>query len=335
MEGLAELTGRLELMMSRGRLPHALLFTGPQGCGKNTLARALAAALNCVTSMGGGAPCGRCPSCQKIAKDIHPDLRTLEPSGRSRQIKLEDIEALRTEMAFKPYEGRVKVFIIRQADRLGLEAGNALLKTLEEPPPDSHLFLTCSSEAELMATVLSRCLRLRLPPLPLAAVQRLLGERRGLTGEPARLLAALSGGALGAALDFELEESLAAWQKLNHIFSPRLQAPARLEAAWAWVRETAAEEERWPVALDMLHLWWRETARLRAGGPGALEGPAASEAQLHWAARLDGPTLRKVNRAHDRLRESLSRFVKPELAFENYWLTVLGLGSGATGAIVL
>ncbi|MDR2945376.1 MAG: DNA polymerase III subunit gamma/tau, partial [Candidatus Adiutrix sp.] len=135
--GLESVTAALETMMASGRLPHALLLTGPRGGGKNSLARALAAALNCASPEAGGGPCGHCPSCQKIAKDVHPDLRTLAPTGRSRQIKMEDVQTLRADMAFRPYEGRVKVFVIREADRLGNEAGNALLKTLEEPPPDS------------------------------------------------------------------------------------------------------------------------------------------------------------------------------------------------------
>ena len=327
--GLNEITSQLAVMIKAGRMPHALLFTGPSGCGKNSLARALAGALNCQTPAPDGGPCGQCSSCQKIAKDIHPDLSTLSPSGRSRQIKMDDVQALRSEMAFKPYEGRIKVFIIREADRLSSESGNALLKTLEEPPPNSILILTSTSEAEVMTTIVSRCLRLRLPPLAPHLIVAAIEQRRGLTGPKASLLAALSAGALGPALNLDSEECWQAWENLNNILVPDKLA-ASLEKAWLWVKNITSDEEDYPAALNLLNLWWRETARLRAAGPEALEGPPPTAAQYHWAAQLTPKTLLLVNQALATLRDSLARFVKAELAFENYWLAVLRAASGQT-----
>jgi DNA polymerase-3 subunit delta' len=324
LAGAESVTGTLAAMVCGGRLPHALLFTGPRGCGKNTLARDLAAAINCASPQADGAPCGLCLSCAKIAKNIHPDLKTTVPSGRSRQIKMEDIQTLRGEMAFRPYEGRTKVFIIRQADRLTGDSGNALLKTLEEPPPDSLLILTSASEAEIMPTILSRCLRLRIPPLPQAIILAALAEQRGLRGEPARLLAALSAGALGPALALDADKTQADWNIINGIMGAPT-APARLDKAWQWVKvlATAENEEDVPGALNLLRLWWRETARLTALGPQFLEGPPPTPAQTTWAARLTPASLQALTRAQNRLEDSLSRFVKLELAFENYWLKVL------------
>lgn len=319
--GLDRATAGLGAMIRSGRLPHALLLTGPRGGGKNSLARALAAALNCAAPAEDGGPCGRCPSCRKMAKDIHPDLISLGPSGKARQIKMEDIQNLRAQMAFRPFEGRVKVFIIREADRLSQDSGNALLKTLEEPPPDSLLILTSASEAELMATILSRCLRLRLPPLPPDLLLADLAERRNLSGPPARLLAALAAGALGPALSLDPEATWAAWTELHRLMGAP-SAPARLEAAWDWVKKTVADEEGWADRLNLLRLWWRETARLTAAGAGPSEGPPPDPAQLQWAARLSPKAIERINAAQSRLEDSLSRFVKPELAFENYWLSV-------------
>lgn len=324
--GLDRATAALSAMIRSGRLPHALLLTGPRGGGKNSLARALAATLNCSNPAEDGGPCGQCPSCQKMAKDIHPDLISLGPTGKARQIKMEDIQNLRSQMAFRPFEGRVKVFVIREADRLGPESGNALLKTLEEPPPDSLLLLTSASEAEVMPTILSRCLRLRLPPLPQELVLAALTERRNLSGPPARLLAALAAGALGPALSLDPEVTWANWTELHRIMGAP-SAPARLEAAWDWVKKTVAGEEGWADQLNLLRLWWRETARLTVVGYESTEGPPADPAQIQWAARLNPKAIERVNAAHSKLEDSLSRFVKPELAFENYWLSVFAAGA--------
>ncbi len=320
--GLEAATAVLGSMLAAGRLPHALLFTGPSGGGKNSLARALAAALNCLDPAGDGGPCGQCLSCQKIAKDIHPDLTTVAPTGKARLVKMEDVQALRAAMAFRPYEGRTKVFIIREADRLSADSGNALLKTLEEPPPDSVVILTSASEAEVMATIVSRCLRLRLPPLSQEAVLATLAERRGLAGPPARLLAALSAGALGPALNLDPEETWRRWEELNGIMGAAA-APERLERAWQWVRSVAEEEDR-TLTLNLLRLWWRETARLLAAGPDGLEGPPPDPAQEFWAGRLGPGALERLGRTLDRLEDSLARFVKPELAYENFWLSAFG-----------
>lgn len=312
--------GALAAMMKSGRLPHALLLTGATGSGKNSLARALAAAINCGSPEADGGPCGACLSCQKIAKDVHPDVHTLAPAGRAQVIKMEDVSALRAEMAFRPYEGRSKVFIIRQADRLGAESGNALLKTLEEPPPDSLLILTSASEAEVMSTILSRCLRLKLAPLSYQAVLGELSKRRGLAEAEASLLAALANGALGSALTLDLALAEKGWLEISEIMADPV-ASGRLARAWQWTDRVAGDEENIAPTLNLLRLWWRQTIRLRAG-ESLLEGPSPQPIQLQLAAKLTPTAIERLSQAQSHLENSLSRFVKPEMAFENYWLSV-------------
>ena len=173
--GFANLVGHdrtvklIRAMLDSDRLPHALLITGPAGVGKHTLALGLAQAANCLADLP-DRPCGRCKACAKIERRTHPDVSAIEPEGRLRVIKIESIRELRKQIAFRPYEWRTKVFIVREADRMQVQsdsAANALLKTLEEPPPSSLLILTAPKESDLLTTIVSRCLRLKLAPLPL------------------------------------------------------------------------------------------------------------------------------------------------------------------------
>jgi DNA polymerase-3 subunit delta' len=337
--GLEKPAGLLSNLIKAGRLPHALLFIGPAGVGKNSLALALAASLNCAGPDPDASPCGHCPSCRKIARDIHPDLTTLTPGGEEakpednsekdaprakRQIKIQEIRELRRVMAYRPFEGRVKVFILREADRLGWEAAAALLKTLEEPPPDSALFLTSAAEGQVLPTIRSRCLTLRLNPLPLETVLEALAEKRGLAGPEARLLAALSGGALGMALAGDSEAVWGRWQALNRILGAGGPAES-LALAWSWVG--AEDRAGWSETLDLLRLWWRETLRLAALGPDGLEGPPPQPAQRLWAGRLTPSVQKRVARAMDRLADSLERLPqKAELFWGNYWLSIFQPG---------
>ena len=158
-----------------GRLSHAYLFTGPSQVGKTTLARAFAQALLCET--GQGAPCGEsaCRTCQRIAQGRYPDVQII--AAEKNTIQIEQVRALQADAALSPLEGRRKIFIIREIERATLPAANALLKTLEEPPPQVILLLTSTRRDQVLPTILSRCQIVALRPLPLEQVQAALRER--------------------------------------------------------------------------------------------------------------------------------------------------------------
>jgi DNA polymerase III delta' subunit len=155
----------LRQAMAMNRVAHAYLFCGPAGCGKHTTGLALAAALNCERAPGEG--CGACGPCEKIAAGIHPDVRTLERQGASQTIP---IETIRTQvipvLALPPHEGRARVFLIEEAGSLQGASANALLKTLEEPPPRTHFVLATTSPQKLLPTIRSRCQRINFAALP-------------------------------------------------------------------------------------------------------------------------------------------------------------------------
>lgn len=194
--------GILRRSIAEGRLHHSLLFHGPEAVGKRTVAIALAAVLNCEAR--GADACGICVSCRKIEKGVHPDLHyvTLEKTV----IPIDAIRKLREEAAYRPFEGRWRVFILDPADRMSSEAQNALLKTLEEPSPTACLVLVTSRLMHLLATTRSRCAALSFGTM----LESDLASRMADTGarplEEAIRVARLAGGRFGAAVELDLEE---------------------------------------------------------------------------------------------------------------------------------
>jgi len=154
----------LQRSLARGRLGHAYLFAGDQLEELELLARTLAKTLNCqlpVKTDGVATDCcDTCPSCRKIDHDTHADIHWARPESKSRTITVEQTRGLMREIQLKPTEAGYKIAIIAAADRLNVQAANAFLKTLEEPPAKSVLILLSTEPQRLLETILSRCLRL-------------------------------------------------------------------------------------------------------------------------------------------------------------------------------
>lgn len=150
--------------LKTGRIAHTYLFTGPEGRIKMDLVEGFVRSLNC--DEGKVFEFCECLSCRKTEKKIHPDVRWLGDDEKARSIKIEEIRQLIHGASLKPFEGKWKVFILKGADRLTLEAANALLKTLEEPPEHSVFILLVESKAHLLETIQSRGFEVRTPPLP-------------------------------------------------------------------------------------------------------------------------------------------------------------------------
>ncbi len=214
---------RLQRALASGRVPHAYLFAGPTGVGKEMLAERFAARLLCVSPKeipaqdGSIAPmtdaCGGCPSCVLLAAGNHPDyhriyrrLNKFHPDKKVQDRKALNlgIDVVRhfvlDQMGRRPSQGIAKVFVVADAERLDSPAQNALLKTLEEPPDHSYLILISTTGAGLLATTQSRCQQIPFRALPSEFVVAQLQEKHGASAEAARFLAELSQGSLGSAV---------------------------------------------------------------------------------------------------------------------------------------
>ncbi|MGH2821069.1 MAG: DNA polymerase III subunit delta' [Actinomycetota bacterium] len=173
-----------------GHSPHAWLLIGPRGSGKRRTALAIAAALDCDVEPGVG--CGECSACRRIMRSRHPDVHHVIPEGPIISVDVVR-EYVIPEAARSPFEGRHTVFVIEEADRMNDPAQNALLKTLEEPQPDTVFVLLTDQEDELLETIRSRCHFARLEPIPEERVVELLIDA-GASEDDARLAARVSDG---------------------------------------------------------------------------------------------------------------------------------------------
>jgi DNA polymerase-3 subunit delta' len=186
----------LDNSLRNDRLSHAYLFVGPAQVGKMTLAVNLAQALNCEKD---DKPCGACASCQRIMGLKHADVQVIDLAGKT-EVSIDQIRELERYASLKPFEGKSRVFIIDNADFMSSEAANCLLKTLEEPPPFVYMILLSTSEKAILSTILSRCQKLELRPIAISAIEHALTERYGTKPEDAHVLARLSSGCMGWAV---------------------------------------------------------------------------------------------------------------------------------------
>lgn len=194
----------LKKTMAQKRVGHAYLFSGVNAIGKRTLAGEFAKALNCEKADALQDACGHCPSCSKIRHASHADVLFVKADGQF--IRINAIREIQERMKFKPLEGRWRVVIIDEADKMNDHAANALLKTLEEPSASNILILISSRPYSMPATIISRCRHMRFNALPAMVVTRFLVEQKGMDQQKSSLLAGLSGGSIGRALELDEED---------------------------------------------------------------------------------------------------------------------------------
>ena len=301
----------LRRSISIGRVSHAYLFSGIEGCGKRKTALAFVQAVFC----GSDEACGICPSCRKVTNGQHPDLHILEPDGAF--IKIDQIRELQKELAYRPFEAPKKVCIIDGAEKLNLSSGNALLKTLEEPPGEALMILIAPERSAVLQTILSRCQSLSFQPLPADLIEgRLVRDR--FPAEAARVAATLSGGSLRRGIEIATDGVLEGRGGfLERIIALKLKDITSLFAA---AEEFAADKEGLPGLLELLLSFLRDVLIYRST-PDALANADLVQLIAREAARRSDEQIMELIEQLIAMRRMLARNVNARLALEVFFMS--------------
>ena len=281
--GNQEVKDALRRLFTSGRLPGSLLFTGEEGIGKKLFAVEFAKVLNCRNRQGFEA-CDECTSCKRISRSTfppfgkdeddknrliwseHADVAMVRPYKQI--IRVGPMRELEREANFRPFEGAARVFIIEDADYMNEPASNALLKTLEEPQPTSHLVLTTSNPTALLATIRSRCQIIRFAPVAVTEIEQFLIEQRRVSNEEARLLARTAQGSIGRALMADLDTYRERRETMLGVLKALTLSGDRAQLLRS-ADELAAAKDRseYEQTLDALETLIRDVWALRLGRP--------------------------------------------------------------------
>jgi len=313
---------------ARTRPSHAYLITGPAQIGKLTLAQDFARALNCTAGdapslFGESAepPCGACRTCQAIAAGRCPDVNVVRRHADKSEILVDQLRDAQNDLALKPYEARWRVAIIEHIDEANASAANAFLKTLEEPAPQVVMVLTAQNPESVLQTIRSRCQQLPLRPLPVAQVQEALTGRFGVAAEQARMLARLSAGRLGWAIEASRDEDLLAQRRAQleqWLEAPGMSTAARIELAG----KLTAKDADARGALDLWLSWWRDLMLVRGGQADAAVNADFAERLQHESERLDLRAIERYLTAIQETRVQVEQNVNARLALEVMLLAI-------------
>ncbi len=319
---LRDLVGNQHLLplLKAGTPPPAALLTGPEGVGKKTAALLLGAFINCAAPCDDDL-CGRCSSCVKSASGNHPDIR-LYPAEPGAHIRIDEMRQMSQEVQYRPFEGRMRFFVVDNAERLTPEAQNAILKTLEEPPSTSHLFLVTAYPDRLLSTIRSRCRTLSFRPIGRDAIETHLRETTELDRPDLR--ASFSAGSLGLALEIDLKGVVRDRDILLDLLTRWLETERFKEVydicEGKTLGSTLRNREQTDRLLEMMQTLCYDIYFLQVGTPQRVVNRDRIHPLEQLAEATDLNRLRSLLAAISESKRDVSRNVNPRMSFEMLWL---------------
>lgn len=325
--------------LTTGRVHHAFLFAGTRGVGKTTVARILARCLNCEQGVT-AEPCGSCAACKGIEEGRFVDLIEVDAASRT---GIDDIRELLDNVQYTPASGRFKIYLIDEIHMLSKAAFNALLKTLEEPPPHVKFLFATTDPERLPVTVLSRCLQFNLKRLPFTAIVERMAEictAEGISADAASLglLARAGGGSMrdslslldqalafgnGQLRDSEVAEMLGTMDRGRVIGLLELVAQGDVRAVIDALRALDEYVPDYQVLLGDIAAYLQRVALIQLAGEAALDEPDHAAALSALASSLDPETTQLYYEIAVQGRRDIDLAPDPQLGFEMVMLRML------------
>lgn len=267
MGGFKDIIGHEQIIehfqnaITNDKVSHAYILNGPDLSGKRMLAEAFATALQCEA--GGNEPCGRCRSCKQAASHNHPDIISLQHE-KPATISVDDIrKQVNDDVSIKPYYGPYKVYIIDDAEKMSQQAQNALLKTVEEPPPYAVILLLTDNADTFLPTILSRCITLNLKPVADTKIREYLMGTCQVPDYEADICVAFAQGNVGKAIQLARNENF------NELKNTALRLLKRIKDVEIYdmmdvVKKISEYKLQINDFFDLLGVWYRDVLLYKA-----------------------------------------------------------------------
>jgi len=293
------------------RIRHAYLITGPRGIGRRTLALRFAQVLNNPDRQYQPDT----PASQQIARMQHPDLSIVQRLEGDRDIKIDAIRRLQHTLSLSPYMAEYRVALLINFEEANANAANALLKTLEEPTGKVILLLTAESTEALLPTIVSRCEIIRLRPVPLAELASGLEQHTGIPQEQARLLAHISAGKPGYALQLAQNPELLE-ERENMLEDQITLLGATRVTRFSYANQMSKDKDQFIQTLIIWLSYWRDVLLQTTSSSTPLTNPDRTEEIQNLARHMDTSAAQKVVLTLEKMLEELRTNVNPRLAAE-------------------
>ncbi len=322
----------LTILLQKGKIPNALLFTGPEGVGKKMAALSFAMAANCAgmnkskkKSSGQNInddifptePCGTCKYCRKFDSGSHPDFIPIDPDGQV--TKIAQIRELRRILSMKPFEARLRVVVISKAHTLNQEASNALLKVLEEPPYRTILILITPQISDLLSTIVSRCQHIRFHPIPVKLLAAELKQDLAMDQKEAELMASMANGSFSRAMVLKNSDWIFRRDWIIKETENMDTGSVAVILALAEKMSKSKDKESIHDLLEMMKTWYRDLV-IAKYDPDKIINKDLMENVRNVSQRYHQNTLMDRISAVQQAQKEIDANVNPRLVLENLFL---------------